>query len=90
MTTKPGLNYSKLPAHDQDGMRRYIEDRIAPGGFLTAVITNNLKEAFLRADQLNLAEMRMIVEWFYWVMPSDCWGSEEAMKTWLGVDTLRW
>ncbi len=78
------LNYDKVPVpHMASAVQRYIENRIPPGHFLTAVICNNLKEAFARADADNSAAMHGWVRWFYNEAPSNCWGSHDAMRDWL-------
>jgi len=75
-------DYTILPSHMQDCARRYIEDRIEPGSFLTAVICNDLAGAFLKADDTNYTAMGDWVKFFYWEAPSDCWGSPEKFKAW--------
>ena len=69
------VNYLMLPEHMQDGARLYVERGVEPGGFLMAVLSNNLVEAFARADQTNAAEMDTWVCWLYTEAPRDCWGS---------------
>jgi hypothetical protein len=64
-------------------VKRYIEDRVKPGSFLQAVICNNLKESFGRADEDNTVSMPEIVMFFWIEAPPDCWGSPEIMKEWL-------
>ncbi len=76
-------DYNKLPEPLQGGLQRYIENRIEPGGFLRAVLENDLAGAFGRADILNRARMFEIVSWLYNEAPSICWGSREAVKRWL-------
>ena len=46
-------NYDLLPEHIRGAMKRYIEDRLQPGGFLEAVLSNDLAGAFGRADHIN-------------------------------------
>ena len=77
------INYGVLPLHTQASARSYIEDGLPPGGFLTAVICNDLAEAFGRADDINRARLSTIIGWFYTEAPSDSWGSREVMNKWL-------
>jgi len=77
------LNYSLLPEHLRGGVQRYIENRVKPGSFLQAVICNNLKESFARADEINIALMFDIVNFFHNEVPGNCWGSPERMEGWL-------
>jgi len=77
------FNYNLLPEHIRDAMQRYIESRIPPGGFLTAVLNNDLAGAFARADHINRMHLYDIVRFLYNEAPSTCWGSPERVKRWL-------
>ena len=77
------INYERLPPHLQGGVQRYIEQGIPPGGFLTAVITNDLFLAISHADNISLAALPEIVRFFYNETPTMCWGTEEKMKAWI-------
>jgi len=81
MPSKP--NYSKLPTHIQYIIKEYIERGTPPGNFLTAVIQNKLKESFMYADDINIARMFDIVNFFYNEAPMGCWGSEKVMEDWM-------
>jgi hypothetical protein len=80
------LDYSKLPGHIQGGVQRYIEKRIEPGSFLSAVICNDLREACACADDINRHRLFDIVSWFYCEAPGNCWGSPEKFLAWLSED----
>jgi hypothetical protein len=67
-------------------IRRYVDDRIPPGDFLTAVICNDLKEACGRADDENMLVLPAYVAYFYNEAPSACWGSAQKMEAWLDCD----
>lgn len=71
-----------LPAHMHGAVKRYVMHGIPPGSFLTAVICNDLREAFARADDENAAAMQNWVRFFYNSTPSGCWGSPEAFADW--------
>ena len=77
------INYGRLPPHLQGGVKRYIEEGVPPGGFLTAVIENNLRLAVGHADPISLAALRDIVRFFYNESPGDCWGTPEKRKLWM-------
>jgi hypothetical protein len=66
-----------------DGINRYVNDRCPVGSFLTAVLSNNLRESFARADEDNLKDMFEIVSYCYNKIPSHCWGSPEKVQQWL-------
>lgn len=78
------LPYDRLPTERLAGaMRRYIEDRIQPGHFLTAVLNNDLRGACARADDDHRGRLFDIVSWLYNEAPSQCWGSPEKVGEWL-------
>lgn len=64
-------------------IRRYIDKGIEPGGFLAAVICNDLRGAVGRADAENLSQLPAFVSYFYNDAPSSCWGSPEKFEAWL-------
>lgn len=76
--------YAAIPEDMREGMTRYVEERVEPGGFLTAVIQNNLLGAACKADKHNLLLIKEYAQWFYNVAPSGCSGSPEKMRAWLG------
>uniref|UniRef100_A0A6M3JJ40 Uncharacterized protein n=1 Tax=viral metagenome TaxID=1070528 RepID=A0A6M3JJ40_9ZZZZ len=80
---KDDIDYSKLPEHIREGVKRYIENGVPPGRFLMAVISNKLLEAFYQADEINEERMSDIVFWFYYEAPGNCRGSEDIMWTWI-------
>lgn len=61
----------------------YVSQRIPTGGFLQAVLENNLLEAFGSADSDNLRDLQEIVQYCYWELPSSCWGSPQKVREWL-------
>lgn len=77
------FDYDQIPPHMMDAIHRYVDNHIAPGGFLTAVICNDLQEACSRADDHNIAIIPVYVAYLYNEVPSGCWGSHEAMEHWM-------
>lgn len=61
----------------------YIVHRVPTGGFLNAVLTNNLFEAFSRADLGNRRNMFEIVSYIYQNFPIGSYGSPKLVKEWL-------
>jgi len=74
---------SQVPAHTLPGLTAYRDQRATPGSFLAAVLSNDLKEACLRADDMNQKALYQIVCWCYNELPSGSWGSKEAVERWL-------
>jgi len=77
------LNYDILPEHMRGAMRRYIENRIAPGDFLTAVLNNDLMKSFALADHINRNRLHDFCYFLYNEAPAICYGSHEKVKAWL-------
>lgn len=68
---------------------RYVNDRLPPGSFLTAVLENNLKDAVGRADSFNIINLHNIVGYIYNYAPQICWGSPAKVDAWLhGPETI--
>jgi len=65
-------------------LKLYTENGIKPGGFLTAVLENNLMESFGRADHINRNRIGIICNYIYNDLPSSCHGSAEIVNAWKG------
>ncbi len=74
-----------IPDRMMPSLRRYIEEKIQPGDFLTAVIQNNLSEACSRADDENMRNLPAYAAYLYNEAPAVCWGSKEKMEKWLAT-----
>lgn len=77
-------NYEWIPVpYMKLGIEQYIEQGLEPGGFLKALIQNDLREAVARADINNSAALADWVRALYSYAPSGCWGSPEAYEQWV-------
>jgi len=72
-----------IPTRMLPGLERYINHGSTPGGFLVAVLSNNLKEAIWRADDENIENLPAYINYMTYEAPSGCWGSLEAMNAWI-------
>lgn len=77
-----------IPQHMVGAVKRYIINGIAPGSFLAAVASNDLREAFARADDDNAAAMHNWVKFFYNYTPAGCWGSPAKFQEWLNREKV--
>ena len=73
-----------IPITTKETIDRYVQSRIPTGGFLYAVLTNDLFEAVGRADRYNRPALFDICNYIYNEIPYNCWGSKEAVEKWLG------
>ena len=71
--------YHDIPEHTRQTLVDYVELGYEPGGFVSAVLSNNLVEAFGRGDMRNIAALGSIVKFMYNRMPMNAWGSEERV-----------
>jgi hypothetical protein len=61
---------------------KYVFDGAPMGSFLTALFTNDLMTAVLRADETNTRHLRAFAAAIYNDMPGDCHGSREVVSAW--------
>jgi len=71
-----------IPQRVKYAIDRHVEVGQPCGHFVTAVLENNLREAFMRADENSEAAMREIVMYCYNEIPSPSWGSKEKVDEW--------
>lgn len=64
-------------------LERYLNHGIMPGSFMTAVLENNLVEAFGRADIHNSSNLKNIVGYIYNHLPSNSWGSPSKVTDYI-------
>lgn len=77
-STAPGI-----PARTLDALHMYECKGIPTGGFLYAVLTNDLFAAVEAADTDNIKALKAICEYVYNQLPAGAWGSPEKVKAWL-------
>ena len=82
MTIHP-INIGSIPPRILEALQRYIEYGCQPGGFVTAVLTNNLFDAAVRADDESLKALPEIARHIYNNFPAEAWGSEAIVKKWM-------
>jgi len=81
--TEEILHEYEIPSYMHGGLMRYVNNRIDPGGFLTAVISNDLMRAFEKADSINKGIIEKYARLMYNEFPSASYGSYECVKNWL-------
>lgn len=74
---------SFLPDHLQEGMKRFTDQGIRPGGFLYAILTNDLRGAVVQADYINITVIPNIVMYCLENLPHDIWGDVESVEAWI-------
>tara|TARA_R100000963_G_C4638773_1_gene102537 strand:+ start:195 stop:524 length:330 start_codon:yes stop_codon:yes gene_type:complete len=74
-----GLSLIPIPERMKGGIRRYVYDGIPPGGFLFAVMSGNLVDAWLYADTDNRVILHHYAHLVYDFIPSKMMGSKEKV-----------
>jgi hypothetical protein len=82
-------NDDLIHPHMRESFRHYIEQGVPPGSFMSALLSNDLRETFGRADEINCREIRHYVTWLYNQAPHQCWGSPEAVEAWVEAHAER-
>lgn len=72
-----------VPNSVRESLDRYVNQGIKPGGFVTAVLENNLMEAIGRADHINIEFLKDICGHIYNNLPAPCHGSPAKVQAWL-------
>lgn len=80
---REAMQRSLVPEHLRDGLARYLVHFIRPGDFLTAVLSNDLKEAVNRSDEESRRGLVNLVQFLMWDVPGTCWGSPDRVAAWL-------
>lgn len=88
MTYPGSAKWELVPGHMRDGVKRYFDHGIPPGSFMTAVLSNDLREALGRADDINRERLFDIVSFLYTDAPAACWGSPEKVSAWIEIGGL--
>jgi len=77
------LTSTNIPEYMHHGLELYVYDHIQPGGFLEAILCNNLVEAAGRADIYNKQCLPEYAKLLENAVPSECYGSKEKYINWL-------
>lgn len=72
-----------MKAITKESLDLYVSDRYETGGFLRAVLENNLMQAMGRADAENRRDLFEICGYVYNDMPARSHGSPEKVRAWL-------
>lgn len=75
-------DYSLIPERIMLNLKYYIEGKEIPGGFLCAVLSNDLFKAVTKADDEMLPLIPLLVHYIHWECPSGCHGSVQQVEEW--------
>lgn len=77
--------YEMVQAECLDSLDCWAQRAVPTGDFLKAVLSNDLRESFGRADDYNRAVLFDIVRYCYNELPFGCWGSPDKVLSWRGL-----
>lgn len=69
--------YPDIPTETVEELYRFIFHKCSVGGFLDAVLRNDLKGAIFSADEKNLKALKSIVQFIYNECPMVIWIREK-------------
>ena len=72
-----------IPKRMMAGLERYRDDKIAPGGFLVALLKNDLSAAVQMADDENIRNLPAFMSYLYNELPAGSYGSKWLVEKWL-------
>lgn len=81
-------DWSNVPEHLRDGLRRFIGYGCPVGDFLSAVLDNDLRGACSKADHINRYRLFDVVHFLYNHAPDGCWGNPARRLQWQESDGL--
>jgi len=67
----------------KESIDAYVATGRPTGGFLKAILSNDLTGAIARADEDALDNIPHIVAYLYNEVLADCWGSPERVREWI-------
>jgi len=70
-----------LPQKLRNALDLYARHGVPTGGFLRAVLNNDLFESVGRADHQSLKALPVICCYIHNCLPGNCWGSADKVQT---------
>lgn len=69
----------------KEAIDAWVQDARPTGGFVEAVLSNDLREAIGRGDDEAIDNLPHIVAYLYNDCPRHSWGSPAAVRAWRGL-----
>ena len=80
------LDAREVPEHLHAGIIAYLTAGVPPGGYLRAVLSNDLTEAVKRADASGReGGLIALVMFLFHDAPHPAWGSPKAVSDWMAT-----
>ena len=77
--------YAPLQSNERaiESLRNYVCHGKCPGGWLTALLQNNLLLGVTLADKENFKYLTHWVKFIHWHVPTECHGSPGKLNRWM-------
>lgn len=72
-----------IPEHIKSAIDGYVDHGHPVGGFVYAVLCNDLFEAAVRADEYSHLCLAGICRYIFNFTPAPCWGSKKKVVAWM-------
>ena len=72
-----------VPEHMQDAVRRYVNEGLEPGSFLTLMLEHRIYDAAGHADSINQSKLFDWIRFMHNYMPGHSHGSPEVVKAYM-------
>jgi hypothetical protein len=82
-SANPQSQYRQIPAATRYAVARYLLNGLQPGGFLSAVLRNQLRESMARADADNRRNLQLLLGFLFNEVPDCAHGQSDSIDKWL-------
>jgi len=76
---------NRIEPRFKESLDAYVRTGRPTGGFLRAVLENNLSEAMARGDEEEIDNLPLVVSHLVNNCPAGCWGSPASVRDWRGT-----
>jgi len=83
-------NYYKIPITTREAIDNFRDRGREPGGFVRAILENNLESTIRRADVHNYEALKEIMNYVFNEIPGESWGDETKVEFWLAQKSNDW
>lgn len=80
------LKQSRIPDYMHEGLVRFLTEGLPTGGFLIAVLSNDLIGACHKADDVNKYLLYDYIFFLFNHAPGNTWGSSEKVQAWFQLN----
>jgi len=81
-SVSPEIVFS-IPPRILEAINDFVWYGVKPGSFVSSVLSNDLIDAVVYADDISLQAIRPICKYVYNAVPSKCWGSREKVQDYI-------